>query len=125
MGHCVMTDESIEGQVNIVEPPHDMTPCSPGMVEPPGEATTSVCSNGSTPVQNASNSTQEGGGVIEQHSSSPATTSSAGGGVTGSLPIRDIPVFNAFELRQRVDFRNIRLHDIEMIPSLIRDMWVG
>lgn len=118
---------SIDEQLYIVEPPPDMTHDTPPDMthDSPGidEATNSMCvQRGSTPVQNASNGTQEGGGVLEQPSSSSATTTaSAGGCVTGSLPIRDIPLFNAFELRQRVDFRDIRLQDIEMIPAMIRD----
>ncbi|KAI3354720.1 hypothetical protein L3Q82_004502 [Scortum barcoo] len=53
------------------------------------------------------------------HSSSSAVTTAHG--ASSSISVRDIPAFNASELRQRLDFRDIDLNNLERVPERVRE----
>ncbi len=55
----------------------------------------------------------------EGGSSLPLSTVVSGDGVRGQIQVRDIPAFNASELRQCLDFGDISLDNPELVP-----MWV-
>ncbi|XP_077961146.1 uncharacterized protein LOC144382995 [Gasterosteus aculeatus] len=47
-------------------------------------------------------------------------------GIEGrTVTMREMPSFNAFELRQGVDFRNVDLTDLEQIPYMVREIVAG
>ncbi len=61
----------------------------------------------------------------EGGSNLPLSTVVSGEGVRGQIQVRDIPAFNASELRQRLDFRDISLDNPELVPMRVRDRLSG